>query len=61
MEQALSEIENKLDTMNTGKNRQAEDLKISINDSIQMARRNITSAFASNAMSKAQTNQGGES
>ena len=61
MEQALSEIENKLETMNTGKNRQAEDLKISINDSIQMARRNITSAFASNAMSKAQTNQGGES
>ena len=61
MEQALSEIENKLDTMNTGKNRQAEDLKIPINDSIQMARRNITSAFASNAMSKAQTNQGGES
>lgn len=61
MEQALSEIENKLDTMNTGKNRQAEDLKISINDSIQMARRNITSAFASNAMSKAQTNHGGES
>ena len=61
MEQALSEIENKLDTMNTGKNRQAEDLKISINDSIQMARRNITSAFASNPMSKAKTDEGGES
>ena len=61
MEQALDEIENKLDTMNIGKNRQAEDLKTSINESIQMARRNITSAFASNPMSKAKTDEGGES
>lgn len=61
MVQALDAIQDKLDTMNTGKNRQAEDLKTSINESIQMARRNITSAFASNPMSKAKTDEGGES
>ena len=59
MVKALDDIQGKLETLNTGKNRQADDLKTSIVENIQMARRNITSAFASNAMSK--TGEGGES
>lgn len=60
MEQALDEIREKLDTMNTGKNRQAQELKSSIEESIEMARRNMASAFASNAPVNTETEEGGE-
>lgn len=60
MEQALNDIQEKLDTMNTGKNWQAQELKNRIAESIEMAQRNITSAFASNAPVNKETEKGGE-
>lgn len=60
MEQALNDIRKKLNTMNTGKNRQAQELKSSIEESMEMARRNITSAFAFNTPVKTETEEGGE-
>lgn len=50
--QALDDIQENLSALNTGKNRQAEDLILSIGENIQMAKRNITSAFASNTVPK---------
>lgn len=61
MRTALSDIQSKLERMNTGKNRQAEDLKQEILGSISAAERNITSAFASNAPAVEDTVKGGES
>lgn len=61
MRTALSDIQSKLERMNTGKNRQAEDLKQEILGSISAAERNITSAFASNAPVVEDTVKGGES
>lgn len=61
MRTALSDIQRKLERMNTGKNRQAEDLKQEILGSISAAERNITSAFASNAPAVEDTVKGGES
>lgn len=60
METALSDIQSKLESMNTGKNRQAEDLRQEIQDSILAAERNIQSAFASNALQNRETDEGGE-
>ncbi|MCI6041911.1 serine/threonine protein kinase [bacterium] len=50
--QVLDDIQGRLLTLNTGKSRQAEDLIITIGENIQMAKRNITSAFAANPLSK---------
>lgn len=61
MEQALADIQENLDTMNTRQNRQAEELKSRIEESIEMARRNIISAFASNAPVNETAEEGGES
>lgn len=61
MEQALDDIGQKLDAMNTGQNRQAEELKNSIKENIEMAQRNIISAFASNAQVTEAAENGGES
>ena len=50
--QVLDDIQGRLLILNTGKSRQAEDLIITIGENIQMAKRNITSAFAANSLSK---------
>ena len=50
--QVLDDIQGRLLILNTGKSRQAEDLIITIGENIQMAKRNITSAFAANPLSK---------
>ncbi len=58
MTEALNNIKEKLDRMNTGSNQQAKELKNSIGDYIEKANRSISEAFASNAFQR--TIQGGE-
>ncbi|MGN1139888.1 MAG: serine/threonine protein kinase [Oliverpabstia sp.] len=50
--QVLDNIKERLSALDPGKNRQAEDLILSIGENIQMAKRNIASAYASGTVSK---------
>lgn len=50
MNQAMDEIQDKMDGMNLDNNHQAQDLKTSIEENINMARKNITAAFSSNSV-----------
>lgn len=59
MEQALTDIAGRIEGLNTSQNRQAEELKASIEANIDLARKNITATFAAGNTASAAASQGG--
>ena len=55
----MTDIAGRIEGLNTSQNRQAEELKSSIEANIDLARKNITATFAAGNTASAAASQGG--